>query len=181
MSENKQTQQTLDHNETNRVPALYSPLACVILTLLFTPMFGGFLQGLNWRELGDDERAARSMGWVKWSFVTFATYTVAEPFIDETLIGRYLMIALFVGFWASWTLTMGWDQVRYVKEFVPVYTRKFLGRSVMIGAFGWVAYSAIALTLVLFLHVMGIEKLPDNAPILQNDVPAQTQSQPLGK
>ena len=44
----------------------------------------------------------------------------------------------------------------------------------MIGAFGWVAYTAVALTLVLFLHVTGIDPLPADAPILQQQsAPAQ--------
>ena len=150
----------------------------VIFTFIFTPMFGGFLQGLNWRELGDDELAARNMGWVKWTFITFAAYTLAEPFIRDTFFGRYLMIALFVGFWISWTLTLGMKQVLYVKENVRVYTKKFMGRAIMIGAFGWVAYTAVALTLILLLHVTGIDPLPADAPILQNDVPAQTAPAP---
>lgn len=156
-------------NEVNRVPALFSPLASILFSLLFTPMFGGFLQGLNWRELGEDDLAARNMGWVKWTFVTFAVYTLSEPFIRETLIGRYLMIALFIGLWISWTLTLGYQQVTYVKRHVRVYTRKFMGRAIMIGAFGWVAYTAVALTLVLALHVTGIDPLPENAPILQQN------------
>ena len=160
--------------DANRVPALFSPIMSVIFTFIFTPMFGGFLQGLNWRELGDDELAARNMGWVKWTFITFAAYTLAEPFIRDTFFGRYLMIALFVGFWISWTLTLGMKQVLYVKENVRVYTKKFMGRAIMIGAFGWVAYTAVALTLILLLHVTGIDPLPADAPILQNDVPAQT-------
>ena len=88
------------------------------------------------------------------------------------------MIALFVGFWISWTLTLGMKQVLYVKENVRVYTKKFMGRAIMIGAFGWVAYTAVALTLILLLHVTGIDPLPADAPILQNDVPAQTAPAP---
>ena len=42
------------------------------------------------------------------------------------------------------------------------------GRAIMLGAFGWVAYVAFALTLVLFLHLTGIDPLPETAPILQN-------------
>ena len=166
------------HNETNRVPELYSPLACIVFTLLFTPMFGAFLQGLNWRELGNDELAARNMNWVRWSFFTFLAYTLAEPFIDETFVGRYLMIVLFIGFWASLTISLGWNQLAYVKKNVPVYTRKFLGRSIMIGAFGWVAYTAIALTMVLALHVTGIEKLPEKAPAVQ-EVPVPSELHPV--
>ena len=37
----------------------------------------------------------------------------------------------------------------------------------MIGTFDWVAYTAFALTLVLFLHLTGIDPLPADAPILQ--------------
>ena len=161
-------------NEVNRVPALFSPLMSVLFTLLFTPMFGAFLQGLNWRELGDDELAARNMGWVK--FITFAVYTFSEPFIRDTFFGRYLMIALFIGFWVSWTFSLGIKQIKYVRDNVPVYTKKFMGRAIMIGAFGWVAYTAVALTLVLMLHVTGIDPLPADAPILQQEVPAQGQS-----
>ncbi len=160
-------------NEVNRVPALFSPLMSVLFTLLFTPMFGAFLQGLNWRELGNDELAARNMGWVKWTFITFAVYTLSEPFIRDTFFGRYLMIALFIGFWVSWTFSLGIKQIKYVKNFVPVYTKKFMGRAIMIGAFGWVAYTAVALTLVLMLHVTGIDPLPADAPILQQNAPTQ--------
>lgn len=170
---NKPNQRT-ETNGTNRIPALFNPLSSVIFTLLFTPMFGGFLQGLNWRELGNDELAARNMGWVKWSFFTFVAYTFAEPFIRDTFFGRYLMIALFLGFWISWVVSLGWKQVVYVKKHVPVYTKKLMGRCIMIGAFGWVAYTAVALTLVLFLHVTGIDPLPADAPILQQQsAPAQ--------
>ena len=150
------------------VPRLYNPLMCMIFTLLFTPMFGGFLQGLNWRELGEHELAARSMAWVRWSFFTFAAYTISEPFIDEIPFCRYLMIALFLGFWISWSISLGWRQVTYVRKYLNnVYERRFMGRAFMIGAFGWVAYTAVALTMVLFLHVTGIEPLPETAPILQ--------------
>ena len=62
---------------------------------------------------------------------------------------------------------------KYVKNFVPVYTKKFMGRAIMIGAFGWVAYTAVALTLVLMLHVTGIDPLPADAPILQQNAPTQ--------
>ena len=76
----------------------------------------------------------------------------------------------------SWTFSLGIKQIQYVRDNVPVYTKKFMGRAIMIGAFGWVAYTAVALTLVLMLHVTGIDPLPADAPILQQEVPAQGQS-----
>ncbi len=160
MSQKTQTQSA-------QTPKLYNPFLCVLCTLLFTPMFGAFLQGLNWRELGENELAARSMAWVRWTFFTFAAYTFSEPFIRETPVGRYLMIALFFGFWISWTVSLGWRQVTYVKRNVALYEPERMGKPIMLGAFGWVAYTAVALTLVLFLHVTGIDPLPATAPILQ--------------
>ena len=65
-------------------------------------------------------------------------------------------------------ISLGWRQVTYVRKYLNnVYERRFMGRAFMIGAFGWVAYTAVALTMVLFLHVTGIEPLPETAPILQ--------------
>ncbi len=161
-----------EHNQATAAapatPRLYNPTVCVILTLLFTPMFGGFLQGLNWKELGEDELAARSMGWVRVSFFTFLGYTLIEPVIRDIPICRYLMIALFVGFWISWSLSLGIRQILYVRRNRIDYEGKFFGRAIMMGAFGWVAYVALALTLVLFRHLTGIEPLPDTALILQN-------------
>ena len=150
------------------LPVIYNPTICVLLTLIFTPMFGGFLQGLNWRALGDTKMADRNMAWVRWTFLTFIVYTFAEPFIRDTLIGRYLMIALFFGFWLSWTFSLGIKQIRFVREFVGKnrIPGRF-GHAIMIGAFGWVGYCALALTLILFLHITGIDPLPANAPILQ--------------
>ena len=77
------------------------------------------------------------------------------------------MIALFIGFWISWTLSMGIRQVTYIRRNRIAYKGKYFGRAIMIGAFGWVAYTAFALTLVLFLHLTGIDPLPADAPILQ--------------
>ncbi len=167
-NDNARHPQQEPEQQAKPLPKIYNPLACVLLTLLFTPMFGGFLQGLNWRELGDDELAARNMAWVKWSFFTFFAYTMAEPFIRDTFFGKYLMIALFFGFWISWSLSLGLKQVRFVREFVGKnrIPQRF-GKAIMFGAFGWVAYSALALTLILFLHITGIEPLSPDAPILQ--------------
>ena len=52
-------------NEVNRVPALFSPLMSVLFTLLFTPMFGAFLQGTQLCVYSEMTKklAARNMGW----------------------------------------------------------------------------------------------------------------------
>ncbi|MBO5658699.1 MAG: hypothetical protein J6S08_04610 [Duodenibacillus sp.] len=142
------------------LPKLFNPTAAVVLSLVFTPMFGAFLHGLNWRELGDDESAARSMGWVRGTFIAFVLYLVVDPFLQSMAFARYLMMAMLVGFWFSWALSLGFRQVRFVREFVKDnYEPQRLGKAIMLGAFGWVAFSALAFTIMLFLHVTGLDPI----------------------
>ncbi|MDY6009639.1 MAG: hypothetical protein SPJ12_00605 [Duodenibacillus sp.] len=148
-------------------PKLYNPMFACVLALLFTPMFGGFLHAANWRELGNTQKAELNMSWVRRTFVTFAVYVVAEPFIRDTLIGRYLMIALFFGLWLSW-LPLGIEQCRYVARTVGRnYVSARWGKPLMLGTLGWITYTAIAIALILLLHVTGIDPLPATAPVLQ--------------
>lgn len=149
------------------VPGLYNPVLSVVFSILFTPMFGAFLHAMNWRELGCADEAERSMAWVRWTFYTFFAYTLSEPFIRETAAGKYLMIILFAVFWISWTLAMGLKHVRFVRTNVAKYTTRRMAKAVMIGALGWLVYTAFAITLILLLHVTGIDPLPATAPILQ--------------
>lgn len=149
------------------LPKLYNPLVTMLLSLVFTPMFGAFLHGLNWRELGDDEMAARNMGWVRGTFIAFALYILVDPFIQHLPFSRYLMSAMLLGFWLSWMFSLGFKQVQFVREFVKGnYEPERIGKAMMLGAFGWVAFSAVSFTLMLILHLTGIDPLtmPPPAP-----------------
>jgi hypothetical protein len=73
---------------------------------------------------------------------------------------RYLMMAMLVGFWISWALSLGFRQIRFVRDFVKdKYEPQRLGKAIMLGAFGWVAFSALAFTIMLFLHVTGLDPI----------------------
>lgn len=145
-------------------PALYNPAVCVLLAILFTPMYGAFLQGLNWRALGDDEKAARSMRWVEYTFYAFALFTFCEPFLSSLPFSRFYLAVMLLVFWAGWALALGLDQVRFVKRLCGNYERLFFGRSIMLGAFGWATYSAVAVTFALLLHVTGLMPFAPDAP-----------------
>lgn len=77
------------------------------------------------------------------------------------------MIALFIGFWISWTLSMGIRQVTYIRRNRIAYKGKFFGRAIMIGCLRLGRLHRFCPTLVLFLHLTGIDPLPADAPILQ--------------
>ena len=97
--------------------------------------------------------------------------------VDLHYVCRLYVFRAFHSRYVLWTLFDDCAVYRLLgeldKNFVPVYTKKFMGRAIMIGAFGWVAYTAVTLTLVLMLHVTGIDPLPADAPILQQNAPTQ--------
>lgn len=151
------------------LPRLYNPAVTIILSFLFTPIMGALLQSWNWKELGNKELEEKNLSWVRWSFAVFALYTLTEPFTREIEACRYLMIILFVVMWSLWSFTLGFKQYLYVRDTLNgLYEGKFFGRVIMVGAFGWVGYCAVALTLLLLLHILGISPLPASAPILQH-------------
>lgn len=157
---------TQTKNSTPNCPHLYNPAVTLILSIIFTPIMGALLQSWNWKELGNKELEQKNLSWVRWTFLLFALYTLTEPFTRAIPACRYLMIILFLVTWSLWTFTLGIKQYLYVRDTLNgLYEGKFFGKAIMIGAFGWVGYCAVALTLLLLLHITGISPLPDTATI----------------
>jgi hypothetical protein len=150
----------MSEEQTPQRAALYNPTLALVLALIFTPIFGGLLHALNWKALGNDALCARSMAWVRWTFYCFICYTFLEPIFQTLPFGRYMMLALLVGFWLAWASSIGISQVLYVRDFVPQYERKMFGKAIMAGALGWVGYTTVALTITLILQVSGLQPIP---------------------
>ncbi len=157
-----QEQQQTAQQQTgeSQVPALYNPTIALALSLVFTPIFGGILHALNWKALENDALFTRNMTWVRWTFYCFICYTFLEPIFQTLPFGRYMMIALLVGFWLAWATSLGLSQVLYVRDFVPAYVHKMWGKAIMAGALGWVGYTTVSLTITLILQVSGLQPIP---------------------
>ena len=42
-------------NSTPAAPALWNPMWAILLSFIFTPVFGGIVCGMNWRAMGKEE------------------------------------------------------------------------------------------------------------------------------
>lgn len=135
----------------DRQPALYSVNLIVVLTLIFTPIFGAQLQSLNWQALGQQSRARASQFWVRTTLWMIALFIVAQVIFDEIMVPAAGVYFLFV-LWFAWFVTTGRHQLAYVSRHVGKnYTKRPIGRAIMLGAAGWTFYTAVTMTVSLGL------------------------------
>ena len=65
-------------------PALWNPAAAANWSLLFSPIFGAFLQMENWKALGQPEKAAKSRLWLLGSIAFFITLGISSLLMPES-------------------------------------------------------------------------------------------------
>jgi purine-cytosine permease-like protein len=112
---------------------IWNPNATSNWSILFTPLFGSYLQELNWRALGEPERAATSKRWFYASVgeivVLFLLGLFATP---ENLLGEAIRPFAFI-YLVTWYFLSGRRQATYVNErYGDGYTRRRWGRPLLI-------------------------------------------------
>lgn len=126
---------------TEVAPALWNPNAAAAWSLLFSPAFGSCLHMLNWRELGEEEKAATAKGWFIASLALLAFYlvlAVMAPRFDPTFIG--------LGYLLAWYFGAARGQASYVKEkYRADYPRRAWGKPLLIALAAIVGYFLVAL------------------------------------
>jgi hypothetical protein len=108
---------------SNRL-ALWNPVAAVNWSILFTPILGAWIHAKNWKELGEKDKAKRSMYWVYGTTLLLLI----------TLFSNVGIVGLPILFWYFISAR---EQIKYFKEKVGNnYTRKDWGMplSISIGA-----------------------------------------------
>jgi hypothetical protein len=127
-------------------PALWNPNAAASWSLLFSPVFGAYLQMRNWQALGDAQKAQASWYWCLGSLAFIVVVVIASILLADTnplqkLTDRSGIFLLLAWYWAS-----GKQQATYVKErFGKDYPRK-----------GWAAPLGIAFGAVLAFFVAAV-------------------------
>ena len=96
--------------------ALWNPNAALYWSILFTPVFGAYLQALNWRTMKDSAREDASMQWVKISAIgTLAISALAVFLADRRGVAPMWISALPYGLWGAW-YSVGCAQARYLVQ-----------------------------------------------------------------
>ena len=110
---------------TDAIPPLWNPMAAGVWSILFTPVFGAFLQMQNWKALGRPEKATASKWWMLGSIAFFVTIMTSDLFIPpsktiDTLSSLSALALLIV-----WSCTISRSQHKYVAErFGKKYPRR---------------------------------------------------------
>lgn len=124
--------------------AIWNPNAAANWSLLLSPAFGTTIQMLNWRALGEPERAATAKGWVVASFILLALSLAPIQSEEVDRLLRFVNLAYLLG----WYFSTGRAQVRYVKaRFGASYPKKPWGKPLLLAFGGLLALVALSVGL----------------------------------
>lgn len=114
--------------------AIWNPNAAANWSLVFTPAFGAYLQMLNWRALGESERATASQNWFYAGLGLLVVYVLMGVFMGDSKAVDGLARGLGFLFLLVWYFSAGRAQSKYVKEkFGAAYARKPWGKALLLG------------------------------------------------
>lgn len=134
---------------------IWNPNAAANWCLLFTPAFGAYLHALNWRALGEPDKARKAMGWFYVSLVMLAVYPllgVLSLYQHHVFPARGLALLYLI----VWYFSAARSQANYVKEkFGSDYQRLGWGKPLLIAVAGAVGYYVLAL-IIFFVVVSGM-------------------------
>ena len=133
-------------------PPLWNPNAAAVWSLLFTPIFGAWLQMKNWQALGEAKQAAASRAWAIGNLVVFVGVLALAVLAPETKlldsVTRILQLVLLI----SWYVNSARTQVRFVKErFGTGYPRRGWAKPLLIGVGLWIVFLGVTVAAVLGL------------------------------
>ena len=137
--------------DTVRVPVappLWNPNAAANWSLIFTPAFGALLQLLNWRALGENDKAASAKAWFITSLVLLAIYVLLGLLLPDARAADGIGRAIGFGYLIVWYVSTARSQARYVKDkFGSAYPRKGWTRPLLIALGAMVGYIAVSAAL----------------------------------
>lgn len=125
---------------TAATPKLWNPNAAANWSVLFSPILGAWLHAKNWKELGQHDRAKKSMIWV---YVGFAFLLGVVQFLPDNVGSVSGLIFIF-----AWYFSSAKGQVNYLKENNINYEKKAWGKPLLLGLAGLAAYFVVAVGII---------------------------------
>ena len=143
----------MNTQETNaeEISPIWNPDIATILSLPLTPIFGAYLHMLNWRALGEPQRAATSKKWLNASIAMVVLYTIlpfALPDLKDVEEKMGLVAWVFL---ISWYFASARSQGKFVKErYGTNYTEKPWGKALGIAL---LCYLVIMVLIAVFVVI----------------------------
>ena len=140
----------------NESPALWNPNAAANWSLIFSPAFGSYLQMLNWRALGQSDKAASAQNWFYASLAVLLVYVLMDALLAGSKSANGAAHALGCLYLLIWYFSVGRAQGRFVKEkFGTAYPKKPWGKALLLGLAAVLAYFVFALLVGLLVGLAG--------------------------
>ncbi|MDH3320209.1 MAG: hypothetical protein OEO84_11045 [Betaproteobacteria bacterium] len=144
-----------DAGTSGAPPSLWNPNAAANWSLIFTPAFGAYLHVLNWRALGEPERAAAARLWFIVSLVMLVVYVLLGIFVVQERAADGAARGLAFIFLLIWYFSSARRQANYVKEkWGGDYPRKGWWKPLLIGVGAIVGYFVLALLIGVGIGLM---------------------------
>jgi hypothetical protein len=146
----------LPKTRTETTVALWNPNAAANWSLPFSPVFGAYLHALNWRSLGEAQRAEASMKWVYVGIALLFLYLAVGFFVSDEKAAEGIARLAGLVYLLSWYFGSAKAQAKYVKErFGTSYPRKSWGRPLLIAVGCAVGFFVLAVLVGILLGAIG--------------------------
>jgi hypothetical protein len=132
--------------------AIWNPNAAANWSLVFSPAFGSYLQMLNWKALGQSDKAASSQNWFYASLAILVVYVLMGVFMSDSSAADGATRGLGFLYLLVWYFSAGRSQGKFVKEkFGSNYPKKPWGKALLIGIAAIIGYLIFAVVVGLIL------------------------------
>lgn len=132
--------------------SLWNPNAAANWSLIFTPAFGSYLQMLNWRTLGQHDKASSALNWFYVSLVVLLVYVLMGVFMQDSNAADGASRVLGFVYLLTWYFSTGRAQGKFVKERLgDTYTRRPWGKVLLMGIGAILGYFMLAVVVGLIL------------------------------
>jgi len=133
--------------DTVEAPALWNPNAAANWSLLFSPVFGAWLQMKNWTALGETQRAASSKAWLIASAVILLGLILVGGLMPRSGLKSLTNPVAFLML-VIWYFANARSQAKWVAErFGADYPRRGWAQPLLWGIGSYIAIIAVAMVL----------------------------------
>lgn len=118
------------------VISLWSPNRAASASVLLTPIFGAWIHAKNWKALGNEAKAKKSMNWIYGMVTAISLGVILAP--DK---------AVGIIFWSlvGWYFILGKQQAKYIQENLSAgYREKNWGKPVGFAVLAIIAFAVVA-------------------------------------
>lgn len=138
--------------DSEPINAIWNPNAAANWSLIFTPAFGSYLQMLNWKALGQSDKAESSQNWFYASLAILVVYVLMGVFMSDSKAADGAARGLSFLYLLVWYFSAGRSQGKFVKEkFGSNFPKKPWGKALLIGIAAIIGYFLFAVVVGFIL------------------------------